>query len=194
MRHFNNFNDRDIEAWEVMKEFTVLFKGEQFRMQLICMFIRYPEYYFFIKEPEERSCLIGKLVTSDGRIFWNSRLSQEDAQELMMLIEQQTGLVLPEKHSNNPFKYQGDIHIRIYWIKKNGVTIKKAKAPFGNDMYYQIIFDGGRTFTFGKFFDDPTDGDGRWWPVEPMFDPDELKPFISLAETCDLYNKWKLES
>ena len=62
-------------------------------MQLIAMFIRYPEYYFFIKEPEEKRGLIGKLKMHDGKIFWNTGLRQEDAQELMMLIEQQTGLV-----------------------------------------------------------------------------------------------------
>lgn len=126
-----------------------------------------------------------------GRTYWISALSQEDSQALADLIEKQTGIVLPEEQSNNPFEYKGDIRIKIYAYEAPGLTIRKAKSPFGNEMYYKITFPN-RSITFG-FFHWLWCPEGSWQAVEPPIDTEELAPLISLVNTCEKNNVWRTE-
>lgn len=136
---------------------------------------------------------MSRLITHDNKIIWNSKLSQEESHQLALLIEEQTGIVLPEKHNNNPFEYKGDIEIRIYYVTKDNITARKAKAPFGQDMYYQVILDNAETYSFGKFHFLNSPPDGEWYPVDPLTDIQRFEPFISLVETINRHNRWQLE-
>ena len=188
MRHFNNFTGKEIEEWEVMKKFTVTFKGDLLHIEFICMFITRPEHYFLITEPEDKACLMSK-KSFMGKPYWISKFSQSDATELATLIEQQAGVALPEKETNNPFEYEGgDIEIRIFRDTVKDVTIRKSKAPFGHDIYYQVILSES-AITIAQV-DWP---EKCYLPVDSGIKPSHFELLSDIITKFEQRNKWEAE-
>ncbi|RXK58564.1 hypothetical protein ESA94_18200 [Lacibacter luteus] len=191
MKSLNNFSDNESDQWEVMQEFKILFKDELLTVQLVCIYHPAPELYFFVSDPPHKRTLMKRKLLPPDKIIWLSNWNMEDAAELTDIIAEQTGIVLPLNETNNPFEYNGDITVDYYCAIINDIKVIKAKAPYGNNIYYKIFLDGTiselvRIKTIQGLSED------SWIPGDNTFlQFEELNILKSLVETFEQYNQWR---
>lgn len=180
------------DGCKVINEYRVIFQGEQLTVQYVCMQAVFPQYFFLITAPEEKKCLIKKVIISE-KIYWVSQSALMETADLGKAIEEETGVMLPDNQTNNPFEYKGNKAIPILEYSVKDIVILKANAVFGRDKYYRVILNG-KTFSIGLFYWDTDSDEGTWWPVDPAIDGNALEVLSSLVNSCELVNKWKVYS
>lgn len=191
MKSLNNFSDSEGDQWEVMQEFKISFKDVLLTVQLVCVYLPAPEMYFFVSDPPNKRTLMKRKLLSNGQTIWISNWSLEDATAFTDIIAKQTGLVLPVNETNNPFKYQGDITVTQYWSVLNDIKIIKAKAPFGNNIYYKVFLDD-KVLTLVRMEAVQNLFEESWLPDEDTFlQPEDVKTLISLVKAFEKRNQWK---
>lgn len=155
-----NFKD----SWQVMAVHTIHYKGEEAIVKVIQTTNRIPHFFFLIHFPSV-DVLLSRFDPRPE--IWNaSSLTLEEGRELGEFIEQQIGYRLPDKVSNNPFQYNGDIKLIIEAFKIQDLIIDRAKAPYTNDIYYQVHIPENRKVIMVKMED--FFGDCSWSFEEPI--------------------------
>jgi hypothetical protein len=144
--------------FHVMATHTIQYNGEEGKVEVLQHTYRVPEFFFLVTLPSLKVMLSRHNARPD---LWNGgfTLSLQDAKALGESIEEQIGYKLPLRPSNNPFIYTGDIHIKVESFKIGGLRIGRAKAPYTNDVYYEIKFSKERKLVMVRM---DIDGDISW--------------------------------
>ena len=153
-----------LNPWQVMATHVISYKGEEVKVETIQTINRVPEFFFFVHFANG-SVLLNRMETRFGE-FWNgSSFSFDEGKKLASAIEAQIGYTLPKKVNNNPFQYKGEIDIKIERFRIVEIEIRRAKAPYSNDIYFEIFLPD-KIATLVKIIE--CDGDHVWSLYEPM--------------------------
>lgn len=134
--------------WLVIATHELSYNGEEGKVEVIQLTNRTPEFFFFVHFPSGDILLsrFGKRPE-----LWNgTSLGLEEAKALGDFIEQQIGYPLPPKTCNNPFRYKGDIEVKVEKFRFQELFIERAKAPYTNDIFFSIVFSKDRRITLVK--------------------------------------------
>lgn len=154
----------------VLADYKIEFNGEQVEVAVIEIHGRPPEVYFLVHYQNKRFFLSRFPSRPD---LWNggSSLDFDEAKMLGEAIEKQTGYTLPLRPSNNPFEYKGDIKVTIESYLIGDIIIKRAKAPFTESIFYQIILSEKTIITIAYSKYDHKDT-GCWLPETNLNEED----------------------
>ncbi len=146
------------ENFRVMATHTIQYNGEEGKVEVLQHTYRVPEFFFMVTLPSLKVMLSRHNARPD---LWNGgfTLSLLDAKALGESIEVQIGYKLPSRLSNNPFDYNGDTQVKVENFKIGDLTIRRGKAPYTNDVYYEINFSKERKLVMVRV---DFDGDIAW--------------------------------
>ena len=127
-------------GFPVLDTYEITYKNKILKVEIIEINMPVPTQYYLVYMSWGK-VMLRRFPLSHNKEFWlggNRHLPFEEAKELGLEIEKQTGRILATPESDNPFEYKGSVPIMVYSCAIGDITIKEAKSPFTNSTYYKV--------------------------------------------------------